>query len=88
MPFPFARVVLIDETPDFFTLWRFSERGEFAGETAHLSLEGAERQAVYEYGERLGDWFDIPSDQRDAEEFVLRLLGLPPGSHAPWPRPG
>jgi hypothetical protein len=67
---PAARFLTIELTPEGFFLFRFAEDGAFAGDTWHRSVEEAKGQAIYEYGNALGSWVDIPDDASDAIRWL------------------
>lgn len=64
-------VVVLAATSDGPMLFRYTARGEFAGDTWHESLEDAKAQAEAEYGSALGDWQDVPEGVSDAEAYAI-----------------
>jgi hypothetical protein len=66
-------VRLDGEMADGIFLDRFDDSGAEAGHTRHQSVEDPQAQAVPEYGENLGPWVIVPSDQDDPLVFALRL---------------
>jgi hypothetical protein len=71
-PLPQARLLVIQEQPDGFFLYRYSGDGDFAGDTWHASLEDAFGQAAFEFSVPPGDWAAIPPEQPDAVKFLRR----------------
>jgi hypothetical protein len=56
-----------------FSLDRFSDRGEFAGDTWHPTIEEARAQAAYEYPTTVLNWTSVPDDVADVNAFVNGL---------------
>jgi hypothetical protein len=52
-------------------LYRMTKHGESGGDTWHQSVEDAQHQAKYEYGDAVGAWNEIPADVPDAREFAV-----------------
>jgi hypothetical protein len=63
---PSAHFLTIEPTDEGFFLFRYAEDGADAGDTWHRSVEEANGQANYEYGNALGGWLDIPDDASNA----------------------
>jgi hypothetical protein len=53
-------------------LFRYTARGEFAGDTWHETVADAKAQAVYEYRDALGRWSEVPADVTDAHSYAVR----------------
>ncbi len=53
-----------------FYLYRYTKYGEFCGDTWHPDLEQAKNQAIFEYGESLEKWKEIPGDLEDVKKFI------------------
>jgi hypothetical protein len=68
---PWPHVLVIEEKPDGFFLFRLVADGSVAGDTWHMSLDDAKQQAEYEYGEGLGEWKHIPEDVADIVDFAI-----------------
>ena len=70
---PLADVVILvaDDEPGAM-LFRYTAHGEFGGDTWHLTVEEALESAIYEYGEALQPWADVPDDVGDAHDFAVR----------------
>ncbi len=68
------KVLVIKQTAasDVF-LFRFTETGEYAGDTWHQSIEEAKKQADFEYGVAKDSWQRIPSEVKDVVRFTLNL---------------
>jgi hypothetical protein len=80
---PWARVLVLEEERDGAggaMLYRYGgdDLHEFAGDTWSESVEGAKRQAEFEYEELLGEWEPIPREIDDSVEYAIgRVRGLP-----------
>ena len=71
---PVADVLLLiaDDDPGAM-LFRYTTAGEFGGDTWHPSVEQAQAQAVYEYGDALlVPWMPVPEDVADAHHFAVQ----------------
>lgn len=67
---PPPRTLLIEERPDGYFLLRYSESGEFAGDTWHIALEDAMDQAKFEFDSERDGWLEIPEDEPDAVSYA------------------
>ena len=65
------RVIVIEEKPSGIFLFRFADNGSCVGDTWHMSVEEAKKQAEYEYGNFLAEWQRVPSDVDDPVAFAL-----------------
>ncbi len=52
------RLVIVQSSEEGFLLYRFTQDGDFAGDTWHLSLDDVYHQAQFEYGIQPTDWID------------------------------
>ena len=70
---PVADVVILvaDDDPGAM-LFRYTAYGEFGGDTWHLTVEEAQESAIYEYGEALQSWLEVPAEVTDAHEHAVR----------------
>lgn len=71
---PVADVLLIvaDDDPGAM-LFRYTAHGDLAGDTWHPTVEAAQQQAEYEFGDALLlPWMDVPEDVGDPHEFAIR----------------
>lgn len=75
---PPARALLIAPTPDGYAVIRWDDRGDFAGDTWHRSLDDAREQVAWEYLGRVDDWHEVPATVTDAhiEAWVLHDAGV------------
>lgn len=72
---PWPRVLIIEEDSEgYYSLYRYTESGEFGGDTWHMTLDDAKHQAEYEFAERLGPWREVPEDSENAIAFALQEL--------------
>lgn len=69
---PAPDVLVIEETPEGFFLYRYDREGEFGGDTWHQSLEEAKEQAGFEYGDLVEEWQEVP-EGIDAVEHGIGL---------------
>jgi hypothetical protein len=53
-------------------LFRYTAYGDFAGDTWHSSVGEAQEQAMYEYGDALIAWLEVPSEVSDAHDYAVR----------------
>jgi hypothetical protein len=65
-------------------LFRYTAHGDFGGDTFHPTAEDAIEQAVFEYGEALGEWLTVPDDIIDAHEFAVRYAHERLDSRGGW----
>jgi hypothetical protein len=56
---PKAAKLTIEESQSGVFLYRFSEIGEFAGDTWHATVEEAKEQATFEFGGALTPWIAL-----------------------------
>jgi hypothetical protein len=70
---PPPRILLIEETPDGYFLIRYTEAGEFAGDTWHATFDEAADQAEFEFDAGRSDWIEVPRDEVDAVAYVREL---------------
>lgn len=59
---PSPRILIIREEKNGVLLYRFTVEGYFGGDTWHRTVDDAKHQALYEYGEAIGEWKIIPSE--------------------------
>jgi hypothetical protein len=53
-------------------LFRFTADGQVVGDTWHMTLEEAQQQAQFEFGDLLSDWRSVPADVEDLVAFGLK----------------
>lgn len=71
--FPWPTVLLIRAGQDAgFLLYRYTQDGQFAGDTWHMTLDEAKDQADFEFGEGLGPWRSVPEEVADPVTFALQ----------------
>ena len=75
---PFPEVVLIEGYEEGCMLYRYRGDRTFCGDTWHQSLEDAQEQCSYEYGEALGPWVPVPASVPDAHGFAIASAGVRP----------
>lgn len=71
---PWPRVLVLEEDTEGYSLYRYTESGEFGGDTWHMTLEDAKHQAAYEFGDRLGSWSEVPEEVADPLSFALQQM--------------
>lgn len=69
-----ACFLVIEEKPDGIFLYRYEAKGECVGDTWHMSVDDAKHQAVYEYGDEVKAWIDIPPEVGDVVAFGMNRL--------------
>ena len=53
-------------------LHRYTAQGELAGDTWHETIADAKRQAIFEYRDAVGRWFEVPDDITDAHAYAVQ----------------
>ena len=82
---PIADVVLVvADTGAGAMLFRYTAHGEFGGDTWHATVDDAREQAVYEYGESLGEWVEVGDDVQDAHVFAVKYAHDRLNSRGDW----
>lgn len=73
---PIPHILILEEEKDGggFTLHRYTDEGEFCGETWHQRLEEAKHQAHFEYDGGISEWRDVPEDIADLETYVVNYF--------------
>jgi len=71
---PWPRILVLEVETDGYSLYRYTEAGDFGGDTWHMSLEDAKHQAEFEFGERLGPWREVPEEVSDPIAFARQVL--------------
>lgn len=73
-----ARFLVVVDNPDGYFMYRFDFSGLCVGDTWHSTLLDAQEQAIYEYGNDLGGWTEIPCDippgLLDIRDYGLKQL--------------
>lgn len=72
--FPIPKFLIIETKSEGVFLTRYSDKGEFAGDTWHQNIEEAKDQAKLEYGQALEDWKEAAVDSGDAIEYILKNI--------------
>jgi hypothetical protein len=67
---PPASVLLIEQSEEGVFLLRYAATGHFAGDTWHPTVEQAKEQAVFEYGDAVAEWRQVPADINDVMAFM------------------
>ena len=70
-PLPAPDVLLIEARADGVFLERFTVNADFGGDTWHETVEDAKNQAVFEYGEAVGEWHRVPDAVGDAAQHAV-----------------
>lgn len=68
---PSAAIVLIETKPDGTFMVRFAADGQVVGDTWHQTIEEAQEQAMFEFGNSLSDWIAVPADVENVFAFGL-----------------
>ena len=70
---PLADVILLESSADSgVMLFRYTSQGESAGDTWHETIADAKEQAIFEYRDALGRWFEVPTDVTDAHAYAVQ----------------
>jgi hypothetical protein len=69
-----AYFLTIEEEADQIFLYRFGKDGACVGDTWHRNVDEAKEQALYEYGDAVGQWIDVPPDRKDTVAFGLEQI--------------
>lgn len=69
-----ATFITIEGKPEGAFLFRFASDGTCVGDTWHMNVDDAKRQAAFEYDGLLRGWIDIPQDVGDSVMFGLDLV--------------
>lgn len=71
---PWPRVVIMSPGSEGgVNLVRLAADGAFAGDTWHQDDAEAREQALYEFGDSLGDWETVPDGVSDPVPYVLGI---------------
>jgi hypothetical protein len=65
-------IVLVANEDPGAMLFRYTAYGEFGGDTWHPSVDEAQEQAIYEYGDALLEWIEVGDDVADVHVFAVR----------------
>ena len=68
---PRPALVTIEQKPDGVFLFRFTSNGLAVGDTWHMTVEEAQDQARFEFGDSLLEWKAVPADVDDLVSFGL-----------------
>ena len=75
---PLPDVLLLESSEDSgVMLYRYTAWGQPAGDTWHLTIADAKEQAIFEYRDAVGPWFEVPADVPDAHGFAVRCAASP-----------
>ena len=66
-----AFFLTIEQRTDGVFLYRFDARGECVGDTWHKTIAEAKDQALYEFGDLVQGWQDVPEEVEDLVSFCL-----------------
>jgi hypothetical protein len=66
-----ALFLVIEETSDGVFLYRYDSQGMCVGDTWHMTIGDAKRQASYEYEAPVTDWTDIVPEVQDVVAYGL-----------------
>lgn len=70
---PKPRILIIEEIGTDVFLFRFTEAGDYAGDTWHQSIEEAKKQAKFEYDIAEDAWKPIPDEVKDVVDFATNI---------------
>jgi hypothetical protein len=66
-------VVIESESEGNVFLYRLTRSGEPCGDTWHQSIEDAQHQAAYEYGELLSEWRTVPQEVVNIQQYAISV---------------
>jgi hypothetical protein len=72
-------VVILESKSDGVFLHRYGSDGVLVGDTWHLNVDHARRQAAYEFQDAMGSWTVVPHTAPDALTFALASMTGPAG---------
>lgn len=72
---PDAALLLIKTNTEGTFLYRLTNDGSEITDTWHTSVEAAQRQAEFEFGSHLSEWWVVPEDVDDPVSFALMCAG-------------
>jgi hypothetical protein len=72
-PIQAPALVTIEEKMDGVFLFRFTADGHVVGDTWHMTVEEAQKQARFEFPDLLSDWKSVPADIEDVFAFGLNV---------------
>ena len=65
-------VLLVSDENQGAMVFRYTAHGDLAGDTWHASVGSAQEAAMYEYGDALVAWLEVPDDVADAHDYAVR----------------
>jgi hypothetical protein len=68
---PWPKVLVLEEEPDGWFLYRYASDGTAAGDTWHSSRADVQAQIEFEFDELVSEWFEIPDSETNAARFAL-----------------
>ncbi len=71
---PIANVVIIEKRQGAIYLERYTNDGQWGGNTWHKTIEDAKYQAKFEYKDSLIKWVEIPDYISDPVEYALKAV--------------
>ena len=71
-------LLVIEKEVDGVFLFRFTAAGQVVGDTWHRTVEEAQQQARFEFGESLSNWISVPADVEDVVSFGLKGVAKGP----------
>jgi hypothetical protein len=69
---PLADVLIMEEKPEGVFLYRYTEQGQFGGDTWHQKVDDAVAQSEFEFGLSPDDWKPIPEGVEDGVQIKQR----------------
>jgi len=69
-----AFFLTIEQKADGVFLYRFDARGACVGDTWHKTIAESKGQALYEFGDLVQGWEDVPEEVEDVVDFCLNRL--------------
>jgi hypothetical protein len=70
MPMPPAQILVMIKDGDSVSVERYTEAGDFAGDTWHQTLDEAKHQIAFEFPGQILSWREVPPEIQDPVEFL------------------
>ena len=68
------KLLVVEQNADGVFLYRYDAHGEFVGDTWHMTVSDAQKQAEYEYDGVALDWSEVPPNVGDVTAVALARM--------------
>lgn len=72
----FPKFLIIEQKLSGYFTNKYMKDGSWIGDHWHQSVEDAKHQAVIEFKDLLGEWFEIPDEVKNTKVYVFAKLNL------------